>query len=106
MVKKGISAGVVYSIPADLRKAFHREWTAKFDGKDYPLLGHTDIDADTIAIKRIDANTSTEVFKKAGREIMSTRVVLSKNGKTLTRNLRRKNPQGQVVTSTNVFDKQ
>lgn len=85
-------------------KAFHVAYAAKFDGKDYPLTGFTD--ADTVAIKRNDANTFSELIKKAGKEVMSARLVASKDGKTLTRTTKEKNAKGQDVNNTYIYDKQ
>ena len=83
---------------------FHVEFTAKFDGKDYPLTGSSD--GDTIAIEKIDANTFTERFKKAGKEVLNAHLVVSKDGKTLTRTINRKDATGKEVTNIAVFDKQ
>jgi len=85
-------------------KTFHVTYAAKFDGSDYPLTGFTG--ADTIAIKRIDANTFSELIKKAGEEVVSARLVVSKDGKTLTRTTKEKNAKGQNVSSTYVLEKQ
>lgn len=85
-------------------KTSHAEFTAKFDGKDYPLI--VDPDFDTIALNRIDATTWGEVLKKAGNEIESGRNGISKNGKTMTRTIKGKNPQGQEFNDTIVWDKQ
>ena len=85
-------------------KALHAAWAAKFDGKDYPLTGVTD--AHTIAIKRIDANTFSELFKKAGKEVMSTRLVVSKDGKIITHTTMQKNAKGQDVSDSFILEKQ
>jgi hypothetical protein len=85
-------------------KAFHVEYAATFDGKDYPLKGFTD--ADMIVINRVDAYTFYEQFKKAGKQVYSARLVVSKDGKTLTRTLNTKNAKGQDVTDTAVYKRQ
>ena len=85
-------------------KAVNVTYAAKFDGKDYSVSGITD--ADTIVIKRVDANTFSELFKKAGKEVGSASLVVSKDGKTLTRISKEKNAKGQEVTNTAVYDKQ
>jgi len=94
---------VVDGVGAD-GKAIHVGYAAKFDGKDYPLTGLAD--ADTIAIKRIDANTFSELFKKAGKEVSSARLVSSKDGKTLTRTSKERNAKGEEVTNASVYEKQ
>ncbi len=93
---------VVDVVQAD-GKPFHGEYAAKFDGKDYPLKGFTD--ADMIVINKIDAFTFYELFKKAGKEVYSARLVASKDGKTLTRISSTKNAKGQDVTDTSVYKK-
>ena len=82
----------------------HVTWSARFDGKDNPSTGSPN--ADTIAIKRINTNTFSELFKKAGKEVLTARLVVSKGGKTLTRTTKEKNAKGQEVTSIYVFEKQ
>jgi hypothetical protein len=85
-------------------KAAHSEFAAKYDGKDYPFTGDSDID--TISLKRIDANTWAEVLKKSGKEVLSGRNAVSKDGKTMTRTFKGKNDKGQEFNNTAVYDKQ
>ena len=42
----------------------HVAYTAKYDGKDYPVTGSPN--ADTVAVKRIDAGTTQSTLKKTG----------------------------------------
>ena len=60
-------------------KALHRSWTAKYDGKEYPV---TAPDADTMSFTRPDAPTTEYVFKKNGKEVWRGRAVVSKDGKS------------------------
>ena len=85
-------------------KPFHTEFTAKYDGKDYPITG--DPDVDTVALKRIDANTWAEVLKKSGKEISRGQNAISKDGKTMTRTYTDKNAKGEKVTNTIVYERQ
>lgn len=85
-------------------QAAHFEFTAKYDGKDYPYTGSQTID--TIALRRIDANTFASVIKKGGKEVGNGRNAISKDGKTMTMNIKEKNAQGQDVNHILVFDKQ
>jgi hypothetical protein len=78
-------------------------YTANYDGKDYPF---TNPDADTIALKRVDAGTVTATWKKAGKVTMTSRRTVSKDGKTLTIAQKGKNAQGQAVNYVSVYDKQ
>src|SRR5467141_3853980 len=45
------------------------EYDAKFDGKDYPVTGLPY--ADTVSVKRIDANTIQSTLKKGGQVVMT-----------------------------------
>ena len=85
-------------------KASHSEFTAKYDGKDYPLTG--DPGTDTVSLKKIDANTWSEVLKKAGKEVGTGRNAVSKDGKTMTRTTKGKDAKGQAFNNTTVYDKQ
>jgi hypothetical protein len=59
-------------------KAVQRSWTAKYDGKDYPV---TAPDADAISFTRPDPNTTKYVMKKNGKEAWKGQAVVSKDGK-------------------------
>jgi len=82
----------------------HVEFTAKYDGKDYPITGVPN--ADTIALKRIDASTIESTSKKAGDVVMTVTSVVSKNGKTRTSTFKGKDAQGQDVNNVVVYDRQ
>jgi len=82
----------------------HVEFTAKYDGKDYPITGVPN--ADTIAVRRIDANTTESTAKKGGEVVMTTRSVVSKDGKTRTTTFKGKDAQGRDVNNVVVYDKQ
>ena len=85
-------------------KPAHNEWTGKFDGKDYPLIG--DPTADTRAYKRIDANTLELTNKKGGKVVVTGRVTVSADGKTRTLTASGTDATGKKVTSTAVYNKQ
>jgi hypothetical protein len=59
-------------------------FTAKYDGKDYPMTGTAPGGVDMIAIKRVNANTTEATQKKAGKVVANTRVEVSKDGKVTT----------------------
>jgi hypothetical protein len=80
------------------------EYTAKYDGKDYPVTGSQDFDA--ISLKQVDAATSVATLKKGGKVVQTTTRVVSKDGKTLTLTVKGKNAKGQAVDNVMVFDKQ
>jgi len=56
------------------------QYTAKFDGKDYPIKGSAN--ADTISLKRIDARTIERTDKKAGKVVETSITVFSEDGKS------------------------
>jgi hypothetical protein len=85
-------------------KVTHIEFTAKYDGKDYPLTGNPD--ADTVSYTKPNANTTEYVYKKNGKEVYDGRAVVSKDGKTMTRTLKGKNAQGQDFTYSMFLEKQ
>jgi hypothetical protein len=80
------------------------EYTAKYDGKDYPVAGSPDFD--TISLKQVDPATSVATLKKGGKLVQTTTRVVSKDGKTLTLTVKGKNAKGQAVNNVMVFDKQ
>lgn len=82
----------------------HVEYTAKYDGKDYPITGVPN--ADTVGLERIDASTTESTVKKAGEVVMTVRSVVSKDGKTRTSTFKGKDAQGQDVNNVVVYDKQ
>lgn len=83
----------------------HTENVGKFDGKDNPVTGAPAPNT-TIALKRINGRTFEAVGKVDGKPTVTTRVVISADGKTLTATQTGKNPQGQNVHNVIVADKQ
>src|ERR1700687_2537848 len=63
-------------------KAVHNEWTGKFDGKDYPVTGDSNMNARSY--KRIDAQTLMLTGKKDGKVVSEGRIAVSADGKTRT----------------------
>jgi hypothetical protein len=85
-------------------KPMHWEFQAKYDGKNYPFKGNPD--ADSIAYKRIDANTLEGTTMLKGKPAGLTKIVVSKDGKTRTLTQTGKNAQGQTVNNLLVYEKQ
>ena len=85
-------------------KPLHVQYSAKFDGKDYPVTGVAN--ADSISVKRIDASTIETVQKKDGKVVMTVTSKVSKDGKTRTSTWRGKNSEGKDVHNVVVFEKQ
>ena len=85
-------------------KPTHAEFQAKYDGKDYAFKGNPD--ADTLAYKRIDANTLQAPLKMKGKPTITAKAMVSKDGKTRTVTQMGKNAQGQSIDITSVYEKQ
>jgi len=80
------------------------QYTANFDGKDYPITGSQN--ADTVSLKRIDARTTERTDKKDGKVTVTLTRVVSQDGKTMTVTTKGTNPQGQPVNNVVVWEKQ
>ena len=85
-------------------KPTHNEWTGKFDGKDYPLVG--DPVSDTRSYKKVDDRTMELTNKKGGKVTVSGRIVVSADGKTRTVTVSGTDAKGIKMKSTAVYDKQ
>jgi hypothetical protein len=84
--------------------ATRMEYTATYDGKDYPITGSSV--ADSISLQRVDEYTVEGTLKKAGRVVSTVRRSVSKDGKTLTFNINGTNRQGQTVRNVSLYEKQ
>ena len=80
------------------------DYTAAYDGTDYPLKGSPV--ANAVSLKRIDAYTTERFDKKDGHVMLVYRRVVSPDGKTMTVTINGVNAQGQQVSNTVVFQKQ
>jgi hypothetical protein len=78
-------------------------YTANYDGKPYPITGSET--ADTVTLKRVDANTSERTDSKGGKAVQTFIRVVSNDGKTMTVTIKGTNAQGQVVNNVVVFEK-
>lgn len=85
-------------------KPTHNEWTGKFDGKDYPLVG--DPAANTRSYKKIDDHTTELTNKKDGKVTLTGRIVISPDGKSRTVTVSGKDAEGKTVEFSGVYDKQ
>jgi hypothetical protein len=79
--------------------------TSNYDGKDNPLVG-TNVQDETVARTRVDANTVRMIYKKAGKVTTTQISVVSKDGKTITITSTGTDAKGQTVKSVAVYDKQ
>ena len=93
----------VDGVDADGKPA-HNEWTGKFDGKDYPVIG--DPNSDVRSYTKIDDRTLGFNVKKRGKVTTSGRIVVSADGKSRTVTASGTGPKGKKFRSTAVYDKQ
>ena len=103
------TAGQGYKVSVKIEPATGsaQEWsyTSNLDGKDTPITGNNP-NADTNAVKRIDANTLESVMKKGGKVTTTQRNVVSADGKTRTVTTTGTDGQGQKVNNVAVLEKQ
>ncbi len=84
--------------------AINSSYTGTYDGKEFPVTGAP---WDRMTIKQINANTLVSTAKKTDGKYSSTgRMVVSKNGKTMTSTTRGTNAEGKPFHYTVVYDKQ
>lgn len=78
------------------------DYTAKFDGKDYPITG---TGLDTVSLKRIDAHTIERTGKVRGKETETTIMKVSSDGKALTMTVKG-SYNGTNYSSTQIFTRE
>jgi hypothetical protein len=79
------------------------EFTAKLDGKDYPIMNSG---LDTIALKKIDAMTYERIGKIKGMHTETATMKLSNRNRTLTIATKGTTDTGAEYSRTEVFNKQ
>jgi hypothetical protein len=85
-------------------KPTHNEWTGKFDGKDYPVIG--DPNSDARSYTKIDDRTLGFNIKRGGKTTLTGRIVVAPDGKTRTVTANGTDATGKKFTSNAVYDKQ
>lgn len=83
--------------------ALHSSYESKFDGKDVPWMGNPD--ADMAAPMRVDSNDYTNTWKKAGKVVMTAKVKVSADGKTLNITQTGTDAKGNAVKNHAVYHK-
>lgn len=63
-------------------------------------------DFNGVMSKRISANVRENSYTKDGKEIRSRHIVISKDGKTMTSEVKGMNPAGSPIAGVDVYDKQ
>lgn len=79
------------------------QFTANYDGKDYPYTGSPDFD--TLALTRVDKFTVSFTQKRAGKVALTGTRVISKDGRTMTISGKGTNAKGQPMGFMFVFEK-
>jgi hypothetical protein len=79
-------------------------WAALLDGKDYPYVGSPIYD--TIAITSVDNVTIASTQKKSGKVVVTSKSVVSRDGKTLTVTTNGTDGTGKPLHNVSVFEKQ
>ncbi len=85
-------------------KPIRLEYTAQYDGKDNPITGSPT--ADTVSLKRLDANTTERTEKKGGKVTQTVTRKVSDDGKTMTVTYKGTDAKGQPINNVGVFEKQ
>jgi hypothetical protein len=85
-------------------KPTHNEWTGKFDGKDYPVVG--DPTSDARSYTKINDYTLGFNATKNGKTTLSGRIVVSPDGRTRTVTTSGTDAMGKKTSSKVVYDKQ
>ena len=80
------------------------QYTARYDGRDYPIRGSAN--ADTVALRRVDARTVERTDKRAGKVVETSTTVFSEDGKTSTTTGKGRDARGEEFQYVAVNEKQ
>jgi hypothetical protein len=80
------------------------EYTANYDGKDYPLKGSPL--ADTVSLKRVDERTSLRTDKKNGKAVVNYKRVVAKDGKSFIVEIQGTGAKGKPFNNVLFFERQ
>ena len=91
-------------------RATRLEYTVSFDGKPYPVKstidGKPNPNQDAVSWKKIDDYTYENVAMLKGKALTTTRVVISRDGKTRTNTVTGQDAQGRTINNTVVYERQ
>ena len=83
--------------------AFKYSFSFKYDGRDYKVQGAP---FDVIAVKRIDANTTSfEASKTGSKYLLKGKTVISPDGQTRTQTTQGTDAAGKPLSQTLVFNR-
>lgn len=100
---KGIKF-VVDLVPTDGAPT-HWEFTANFDGKEYPVTGSSPY-GNTVSVTRANERTMTITSKQDGKVMTTANIVVSADGKTRTTTIKGTDLKGQPVNVMSFYEKQ
>jgi hypothetical protein len=102
------AAGKGYKITVKVEpaSAASQEWsyTTNLDGKESTVTGNNP-NADSVAVKRIDAHTLEAIARKGGKITTTQQNVVAHDGKTRTVTTTGTDAQGQKIHNVAVYDK-
>jgi hypothetical protein len=81
----------------------HNEYTAKSDGKDYPIIGVAQVD--TVSIHQIDTLTSERIDKRDGKRVQSYMRQVYSDGRTLIVTQKGEDATGSPVDHLMIFER-
>ena len=84
-------------------KATGIEYTAQYDGKDYPLKGSSM--ANTVSLSRVSDLVADRTDKKDGKVVMTHRRELAQDGKSFTVTQKGTNSKGEPINNVTVWEK-
>ena len=85
-------------------KSTHNEWTGKFDGKDYPVIG--DPSANTRSLRLVKPGHYALTNKKDGKTVLTGTVDFSADNKSRTLTTDMTDAAGKKQKSIAVYDRQ
>lgn len=105
-VYEAAGKGYKVSIKTEPASGAPQAWsyTTNLDGKESPITGNNP-NADSVTVKRIDANTLESTSRKGGQVTATQRNVVSADGKTRTVTTTGTTADGQKVNNVAVYDK-
>ena len=83
--------------------AFHSVWEGRFDGNERPVTG--DSTSDSRAYTKVNENTLDFTAKKAGKVVVTGRIVVAADEKTRTVTSSSTNSRGKKVKSIAFYDR-
>jgi hypothetical protein len=85
-------------------KPMHVEWSGKFNGKDYPVIGDPS-GGDTRSYTKVNDRTLEMTVKKNGKVIVTARTVVAADGKSRTATIGGTTAKGKKFKNIAVYDK-